>query len=205
MYMQLFKCNKWSTAKKILVVPNASIRKSLAALFLLTICVEPSFANEADEQAQSFARIYMQLCLKNISDLEVIRKKLERVPQLPAEKAVYFLANHPGSAWPVPDKHGTFVVALPSGINFCSVFARKASAEAAIKLFTKLVATAPPPLTSKLVKNEERQTAQNGMTQTLSYEWAVPNATRTLLFTLTTATSESASIQVLGSAAVIGQ
>lgn len=77
--------------------------------------------------------------------------------------------------------------------------------ENAIKLFTEMVANPPTPFTSTLVKNEQTQSPANGQIQTLSYEWSVPSTTRKMLFTLTTATSESAQLQVLGSAALISQ
>lgn len=105
----------------------------------------------------------------------------------------------------MPDKHGTFVLVLPTGKNLCAVHVRRADTEAAKKLFSRLVANAPSPLIVKQVKNEQAQTATNGQTQTVSYEWSVPNAARKMLFRLTTAPSETAQLQVLGSAAIVGQ
>jgi hypothetical protein len=70
-------------------------------------------------------------------------------------------------------------------------------------LFTDLVTNVPSPLTAKQVLNEQAQTTVNGETQTVSYEWSVPNAPKKLLFTLTTAALETAEIQVLGSAAIV--
>ena len=176
-----------------------------AAILFLSLTSNVCFAGEGEDQANSFANIYASLCLKNLSNLETLREKLKPVPKLPPEKAAMFLAGSPGDAWPVPDKHGTFVLALPSGKNFCAVHVRRASTEAAKKLFTSLVANAPAPLVAKQVKNEQAQTIANGQTQTVSYEWSVPNASRKMLFTLTTASSNTAQLQVLGSAAIVGQ
>ncbi|MBR7800116.1 hypothetical protein KDM90_08905 [Undibacterium sp. FT137W] len=127
------------------------------------------------------------------------------MPKLPPEKAAMFLAGNPGDAWPVPDKHGTFVLALPSGKNLCVVHVRRANTEAVKKLFAGLVLNAPSPLVAKQVRNEQAQTIANGQTQTVAYEWSVPNAPRKMLFTLTTAASNTAQLQVLASAAIIGQ
>ncbi|MHC8293723.1 NMCC_0638 family (lipo)protein [Pseudomonas sp. LB3P58] len=176
-----------------------------ATLLMITLGTNACLASEGDDQANSFAKIYASLCMKNLPNLEALREKLRPIPSLPPEKAALFLAGNPGDAWSVPDKYGTFVLALPSGKNFCAVHVRRASTETAIKLFTGMVANPPSPFISTLVKNEQTQSPANGQIQTLSYEWSVPSATRKMLFTLTTATSESAQLQVLGSAAIISQ
>ena len=177
----------------------------IATILMLGLASNVCFASEGEDQANSFANIYASLCLKNLTNLEALREKLKPMPKLPPEKAAMFLAGNPGDAWPVPDKHGTFVLALPSGKNLCAVHVRRANTEAAKNLFTSLVANAPSPLIAKQVKNEQAQTAVNGQTQTISYEWSVPNAARKMLFTLTTASSDAAQLQVLGSAAIISQ
>ncbi|HEY8095271.1 MAG TPA: hypothetical protein VIE65_04150 [Methylobacter sp.] len=179
--------------------------KFVAVILMLGLTSNVCLAGEGEDQANSFANIYASLCLKNLSNLEALREKLKRMPKLPPEKAAIFLAGNPGDAWPVPDKHGMFVLALPSGKNLCAVHVRRANTEAAMKLFTGLVANAPSPLIAKQVRNEQAQTTANGQTQTISYEWSVPNAERKMLFTLTTASSENAQLQVLGSAAIVGQ
>jgi hypothetical protein len=172
-----------------------------ALSFLSSICV----ASDGENQANSFANIYLSLCLKHLFNLEGLRDKLKPLPKLPPEKASMFLAGNPGDAWTVPDNRGTFVLALPAGKNSCAVLARRADTETAKRLFAGLVANAPAPLIAKQVLNEQSQTASNGQTQTVSYEWSVPNASQKMLFTITTAPSETAQLQVLGSAAVVGQ
>jgi hypothetical protein len=174
-------------------------------LLMITLSTNVCLASEGDDQATSFTKIYASLCMANIPNLEPLREKLKTIPSLPAEKASLFLAGNPGNAWSVPDKYGTFVLALPNGQNFCALHARRASTETAIKLFTGMVANAPSPFTSTLVKNEHTQSPANGSVQTISYEWSAPNTPRKVVFTLTTAPSESAQLQVLGSAAIISQ
>ena len=157
----------------------------------------------ADMQARSFATIYTSLCLKHLADLDNLRSKLKDMPKLPAEKASHFLAGHPGDAWPVPDSHGTFVVALPSDNNLCAVHARRANTVTTEQFFAQLAAYAPAPLRSKRVRDEYAETGPNGLTHTLSYEWSGPNATQKMLFTLTTASSDHAQLQVLGTASLV--
>lgn len=174
-------------------------------LLMITLSTNACLASEGDDQANSFAKIYASLCMKNLPNLEALREKLRPIPSLPPEKAALFLAGNPGEAWSVPDKYRTFVLALPTAKNFCAVHVRRASTETAIKLFTEMVANPPSPFTSTLVKNQQRQTPASGQTQTLSYEWSTPSTTRKIMFTLTTAASKSAQLQVLGSAEIISQ
>src|SRR6476661_6133759 len=91
------------------------------------------------------------------------------------------------------------------GKNFCAVHVRRADTKAARKLFANLINNAPSPLVVMQVRDDQVQTTANGLTRAMSYEWSVPNAERTMLFTLTTAPSEAAQLQVLDSASIIGR
>lgn len=176
-----------------------------ATLIVLTLGTNVCLANEGDDQANSFARLYSSLCMKSLPNLEALREKLRPIPSLPPEKAALFLGGNPGNAWSVPDKYGEFVLALPISKNYCALHVRRANVDTALKLFTEMVANPPHPFTSTLVKNERTQSVTNGLTETISYEWSIPNVTRKMLFTITAAASESAQLQVLGSAAIISQ
>jgi hypothetical protein len=125
------------------------------------------------------------------------------MPALSPEKAGRFLLGMDGNAWPVPDRNGVFVVALPKGKNLCSVFARRVDAQAAEDRFVRLVQKAPAPLVSRLVTDERGKSSRNGATKTIAYEWSVPQAKRKMLFMLTTATGESADIQGLATASLV--
>ena len=175
----------------------------ITVILMLTLTSTACFGSEGDKQANSFFYLYSSLCLKNLVDLDALREKLKPVPKFPPEHAALFLGGRTGDAWPVPDEHGTFVLALLGGKNFCALHARRANTETVTKLFTELVAHPPAPFIVKQLKNEQVQTAENGMTYTVSYEWSLPDVARKLMFTLTTAPSESAQLQVLGSAAII--
>jgi hypothetical protein len=142
------------------------------------------------------------MCLKHLTNLDALRAKLKDIPELPKEKAAPFLQGTPGSAWPVPDKHGVFVLALPKGRNTCSVFAYRVGAKAAEERFVQLVKDAPVPLVSQLVDTNLGQSTKDGDTKTISYSWSVPQVKRKMLFMLTTATGESATIQGLATASM---
>ena len=139
-------------------------------MFILTSSA--CFGSEGDEQANSFAYLYSSLCLMNLASLDDLREKLKPVPKLPVEKAAFFLADEPGDAWPFPDGHGTFVLALLGGKSFCAVYARRANTETVIKLFTALVAQPPAPFTVKQLMNKQAHTAASWTTHTDSYEWS---------------------------------
>jgi len=179
------------------------MRNLLAVLVVLISSVNICVANEAKKQANAFAKIYSSLCLKNLSNLEDLRRQLKSVPKLPEKKAEHFLSGYKGDAWPIPNKFGLFVLALPYNNNICLVYARRADTKKSEEIFKKLVSTAPKPITSRLVGTTNKQTTANGSTRTISYEWSTSGVVRKRLFTLTTANSGNAQIQVLGSAALV--
>ena len=178
------------------------MRTLIVSLFLVVVASNSCFAGAAEDQADAFAKIYASFCLKNITNLDRLRETMKDVPKLAPEQAAHFLAGNQGDAWPVTEKSGIFVLALPSNKNICAEYARRADAAKAEKLFVALVGNSPAPLVARPVRDERAQTPANGPTHTISYEWALPNAARKMLFTITTATSDDAQLQVLGSAAM---
>jgi hypothetical protein len=177
--------------------------KQAVLLIVFSLVAGTAWSNEGEDQANSFANIFSTICLKNLTKLTELRQQLKPLPKLPPEKAAAFIGSIPGDVWPVPDKHGLFVLNVAHKADFCAVFARRANTEAAKALFLKIVEKAPSPLVSKRALNEEKQTKANGKTQTVSYEWSIPDAKKKMLFTLTTSPSDTAEIQVLDSAAII--
>ena len=141
--------------------------------------------------------------MKHLTNLEELRTKLKDMPKLPPEKASHFCPTTTGDARPVPNKYGTFVLAIPSNLKTCMVYALRADSVKTEKLFTDMVSNAPAPLISRLAKDENGQTSTNGPTHTVSYEWSVTNAALKMLFTLTTASSDTAQLQALASASII--
>ena len=170
---------------------------------LLLVGVSSSFANDSIKQTESFMKIYSSLCIKHVNNLDVLRNKLSSIPKLPANKSSLFLSGSEGSAWPVPDKNGTFVVAIPNKQNICMVFARRADTASAENMFANLFSKAKSPLESKLIKDEYKTTNTNGKTHSLSYEWSIPKASKAMMFMLTTASSDKANLQLMASASII--
>lgn len=178
------------------------MRKQLIALMIGTLSFSCE-ASRASDGATSFADIYASLCMKHLMNLDGLRAKLKQVPKLPPEKAKNFLQGRPGDAWSVPDKHGTFVLALPHQTNQCTVYAHRADAKAVENSFVRLVATAPSPLTVKQTIKDQSTNAASGRTHTIGYEWSVLEARRKMQFLLTTADSDSAQVQAMATATVI--
>lgn len=176
-----------------------NMKHFIPILVVASLCTSAG-AQEASQQADSFLNIYATTCMRHISSLDTLRGKLAPLPSLPPEKASHFLNGQQGKAWPVPDKHGVFVLAIPDGKDFCSVSAVRVNGPEAVLRFKRLVATAPPPLNARELVNTSAATQSNGVANTLAYAWATSGAARSLRFMLTTADSPSAQIQGLVSA-----
>lgn len=180
------------------------MRKLIAALLMLGLSSGFATATTlAERQADSFANIYASLCVKHLGNLGALRETLQAMPKLPPEKAAHFLAGKTGDAWPIPDQHGTFVLVLADGDNFCAVYGRKADTRSVKLQFARLDEAAPAPLVAEEMPSELRETSANGTTETIAYAWSRPGAKHKLLFMLTTAPSETAQLQVMGSASLI--
>lgn len=172
-----------------------------------TVCglclVSTCFADDAVKQADSFFNIYQSICLKHLGNMDEARQKLKPLPALPPEKAAHFLAGHAGTAWPVPDKHGVFVLAIYEKKDFCAVYVRRVKADLADTKFATTFSKAPAPLVAKLMDDERSTNANQVATRPQSYTWAAPGAKRKMLFTLTTSTSAHAPLQGMLSASII--
>ena len=186
----------------------------LAACILLGIAAHvqaaPKPAPKAlEDKAEGFLTLYVGLCMNHLQDLEGLRATLlrEKAPKLPPESAAHFLAGMPGDAWPVPYKGqlGNYVMALPTGKNVCLLHARRADAASVERAFVKIVEKAPAPLVAKRGKNQERTTEASGKTRTLSATWGKPGAPRQMQFVVTTAASDKAKRQAMGSVALVGE
>jgi hypothetical protein len=167
----------------------------------------PVAALPADENADGFLNLYVELCVRHFGDLEEFRARLlqDKVPKVPAEDAQLFLSGMEGDAWPVPYKGemGNYVLALPAGKNLCLLHARRANAAAVEKGFLDIVADAPSPMVARRGPAREQVTEAKLRTRTVSSTWAPPDARRKMEFMLTTTASDKAELQVLGSVAMI--
>lgn len=161
----------------------------------------------ANESAEGFLNLYVELCVRHFGDLEAFRARLlrDKVPKLPAEDAKLFLAGMDGDAWPVPykGKLGNYVLALPAGKNLCLLHAHRANAAATEKGFLDIVADAPKPMVAKRGPSRDELSADKIKMRTVSSTWAPPGARRKMEFMLTTTASPKAELQALGSVAMI--
>lgn len=168
---------------------------------------KPAVAAVADEKADGFLNLYVELCVRHFGDLEEFRARLlhDKVPKLPAQDAQLFLSGMEGDAWPVPYKGemGNYVLALPAGKNLCLLHARRANAAAVEKGFLDIVADAPSPMVARRGPNREELTTAKIRTRTVSSTWAPPEARRKMEFMLTTTASSKAELQALGSVAMV--
>lgn len=181
----------------------------IAAVFVGALFSAPLRAEGGDPKAEFFAKLYASMCMKNLNNLEALRNQLTKnnLPKLPPEKAALFLNGSDGDAWPVPNQgdFGNFVLVLPAGKNLCIVYARRASQIDVERLFLDMTSKAPAPLTGEKTIDKRADTAPNGETHTVSYSWSIPQAPRKMMFTLTTAASESALLQAMASAAIVSE
>lgn len=167
----------------------------------------PGPAVPADESADGFLNLYVELCVRHFSDLDDFRARLlrDKVPRLPAEDAKLFLSGMEGDAWPVPykGKMGNYVLALPAGKNLCLLHAHRANAAAVEKGFLDIVADAPEPMVAQRGPSREALSPDKIRTRTVSSTWAPPGARRKMEFMLTTTASSKAELQAMGSVAMV--
>lgn len=182
---------------------------SILVVFAGTLFSASSRAEGSDPKAEFFAKLYASMCMKNLNNLEALRNQLikNNLPKLPPEKAALFLNGSDGDAWPVPNQGdiGNFVLALPAGKNICIVFARRASQMDVERLFLDIASKAPAPLSGAKTIDKKADTAPNGETHTVAYSWSMPQASRKMMFTLTTAASDGALLQAMASAAIASE
>jgi hypothetical protein len=167
----------------------------------------PAAAVPADENAEGFLNLYVELCVRHFGELEEFRSRLlkDKVPKLPAEDAKLFLSGMEGDAWPVPykGKMGNYVLALPAGKNLCLLHAHRANAAVVEKGFVNIVADAPEPMVAKRGPSRDELSVDKIKMRTVSSIWAPPGARRKMEFMLTTTASPKAELQALGSVAMI--
>jgi len=161
----------------------------------------------ADDSADGFLNLYVELCVRHFSDLDGFRARLlrDKVPRLPAEDAKMFLSGMEGDAWPVPykGKMGNYVLALPAGKNLCLLHAHRANAAAVEKGFLDIVADAPEPMVAQRGPSRDELSPDKIKTRTVSSTWAPPGARRKMEFMLTTTASSKAELQAMGSVAMV--
>lgn len=198
----------WSNC--LIKVPHSILAACIALGLGANAQAAPKPASKALEpNAEGFMTLYIGLCMNHLSDLQALRTDLLRgeAPKLPPESAARFLNGQPGDAWPVPYKGqlGNYVVALPAGNSMCTLHARHADPASVERAFAKVVEKAPSPLVAKRGKSQEHPGGAAGKLRTLSATWVQPGAERRMQFMVTTAASDKAGRQAVGSVAIVGE
>lgn len=161
----------------------------------------------ADPNGDGFLNLYVELCVKRISEIDAFREKLlrEKVPKLQPDSAKLFLAGMAGDAWPVPyqGKMGNFVLVLPEQKNLCMLYARRTDTSAVEQGFAEMVAKAPDPMIATRGPETHAVTRANGDRRTVSTTWAPPGSERKMQFILTTTSAPDAQAQAVGSVAIV--
>lgn len=109
----------------------------------------------------------------------------------------------PGTAWPVPDKHRTFVLVIHERKGFCAVYAHRFNAGLVEKSFAERFRQTPSPLQATLKEDKREVNANNVPVRTLAYIWSAAGAKNKMLFMLTPSTSTDAPLQGMLSVSII--
>jgi hypothetical protein len=162
----------------------------LLLLFLLPFAAT-AFAQSTALPASASMKTFAGVCLRNIGDLEVLRKDLKAkgFPQLQETAARSFLNGHAGDAWPVPDagSMGNLVLTLPTDHYECTVMARLGSTVQAEAEFVELMSKPQAPFVMGEQSDTHTAPGSSNDVHTLGYSWKIPGAPKALAFFLTTA------------------
>lgn len=155
-------------------------------------------SDESMNQAKSFTNIYSTTCMKYMHNLDQLSAKLKGLSSFPPEQAQKFLQGQSGTAYPVPDKYGTYVLAVMNSNKMCAVYAKNANTDKVIEDFHSIFSSAPSPL--KVNKKAEDTVVSK---TNIAYEWYAEGASKKMLFMLTTDSSDNAEVQALFTSSVI--
>lgn len=175
------------------------MRKLLATAALL-----PAFA-VASPPPNSINDLFAGTCMKHFYSQDALRKAMSDTgaPEVPPEKAEFFLGGNPGKAWFVIAPSTAYVIALRDD-TVCAVFAQRANADQAHAGFSALVSTAPKPLVAAK-QDAAALGPKDSHTRTVAYSWSRPEDKNELLFVLTTSDSADATAQAMASMSLAGK
>ena len=157
---------------------------------------------KAAAQADDFNTAYLNFCIKHLPNLNDLRKKLEDAPQLPVQRAEYFLRGQDGSAWAVPTPHNdTLILAIPAEKNICTLYARHADIARVEEAFATIGNTTPDSATGEKIRDEHTTDKAGHSSHTIAYQWQLPDTGRKMLISLTT--TPDSDTQIMASAAIL--
>ena len=169
------------------------IAASLLALSSSTLAADAS-------EAEVFTTLFATTCMKHFYAPDGLKDEMSsrNTPVLQGEPAQFFLGGKPGTAWAVGISGGKYVVAWRED-NVCAVYAQRAPVADVQAHFVSLVSTAPEPLLASSRGSDGPNTDTH---KSIAYGWHRPKDKTELLFTLTTSSEASSSVQAMASMAV---
>ena len=157
------------------------------------------FAAEQPQQ-EAFTALFATTCMQHFYAPEELRANMtsQSARVLHGEQSEFFLGGSSGTAWSVRLSDGMYVVSWRDD-GVCTVFAQHAAGAEIHSNFAALVASAPDPL---IASPREAEGPNTDAHRTASYAWHRPEDETELLFTLTTSSEASATVQAMASMAV---
>jgi len=168
---------------------------------LATAAILPALATAASPPPDNLNDLFAGTCMKYFYSQNDLREAMSNSPEVPPEKAEFFLDKAAGKAWFVMAPSTTYVVALRDD-TVCAVFAQRANSESTRAGFSALVGTAPEPFVAAAVEPGTLG-PNNEYTRTMAYSWFRPQDTSELLFVLTTSDSNEATAQAMASMSLV--
>lgn len=193
--------NKECYSKQPLLGPTAGKFLDLIIGQIVTtsfILASPTcFAESTEMQAQALQDIFVNLCVKNIENLDNLKSSLKNSSPLPSEQAKKFLGLRAGSSWVIPNDQGLFILSIPDTQDNCHVTARRADPKTAESLFVKFASSAPPLYSVKKTVDFNTDLGSGGSMHSIGYAWSSQNSTNKIIFALTVSEREVADVQAI--------
>ena len=153
--------------------------------------------------ADSINDLFAGTCMKHFYAQDGLRQAMsDGAPEVPPEKAEFFLGNKAWKAWFISAPSTAYVVALRDD-SVCAVFARRADPVEVRAGFVELVGTAPEPLVAQVRDSAAPAAEQDAHVQTVSYAWTRAQDKDELLFVLSTTDSSEATAQAMVSISLV--
>ncbi len=153
--------------------------------------------------ATDFIDLFATTCVAHFHAQDRLREAMSArgASVIKEQPASFFLGGQPGTAWSLRTAAGRHVVALRED-GVCAVSAQRADLEQVHAGFAALAATAPAPM---VARPRDDAGPSGGALRTVAYAWRRPGERAALLFTLTTSSETSATIQAMASLALVDE
>jgi hypothetical protein len=173
----------------------------ISVLATAALALSPGTFAAEPSQPEALTTLFATICMQHFHASDELRAEMssQDASVLEGEQSEFFLGGTTGTAWAVRASGGKYVVAWRED-NVCAVFAQRAPVAEVQTNFAALVASAPEPLVASL---REPEGPTNEALTSISYAWHRPEDKTELLFTLTTSSEASPTVQAMLSMAVV--